>query len=346
MTIYGWDASDFDHDRGMRPTHIRRAADQGIRFFTHKITEGTHVTHQHAGNKLTAARDAGIPFLGAYIVVRSGPSIRAQVDHAIAQIDRQAPWWREHPGWFWQVDLERWPYDSVEPERGVQMCAELERRGRWQAILYAPRWAYGHSIPGEDPLWASHYGSNNTGDFRQLYPGDDSSRWAAYSGRTPAILQYGSRATIGGQRTCDANAFRGTVADFARLINAEEDDMPLTKDDVMTIWRTDGVIRAPGGPDTDPEKNPYWTAESFIQSIRWHAFRAREETIKVRGMVASLVGQDVEAEVRTAIREEFGGLTDAAVAAVRAAVPEANQDTAEAALRAVLGSLDEDEGGV
>lgn len=60
MTIYGWDASDFDHDRGMRATHIRRAAEQGIRFFTHKITEGTHVTHQHAGDKLAAARDAGI----------------------------------------------------------------------------------------------------------------------------------------------------------------------------------------------------------------------------------------------------------------------------------------------
>lgn len=121
---------------------------------------------------------------------------------------------------------------------------------------------------------------------------------------------------------------------------AMEDDMPLTNDDVMTIWRTDGVIRAPGDPESG---NRFWTAESYLQSIRYHARHARLEAVKLRGMVAKLTGEDVEAEVRTAIREEFAGLTDAAVAAVRAALPEANQATAEAALRAVLGSLDEDD---
>lgn len=121
---------------------------------------------------------------------------------------------------------------------------------------------------------------------------------------------------------------------------ALEDDMPLTQDDVMTIWRTDNVIRAPGDPESG---NQFWTAESYLQSIRYHARRAGMETVKVRGMVAKLTGEDVEAEVRTAIREEFTELTEAAVTAVRAAVPEANQATVEAALRAVLGSLNENE---
>src|SRR5690606_30972869 len=45
--IFGWDASDFDHDRGMRAHHIRNAAEGGLSFFTHKVTEGTRTIHTH-----------------------------------------------------------------------------------------------------------------------------------------------------------------------------------------------------------------------------------------------------------------------------------------------------------
>lgn len=215
MTLYGWDASDFDHDRG--PMDMAAAASAGISFFTHKYTESTSTKH-HPQAAMNGARAAGIPFLAAYVVPRSpGPSVAAQAAYLIAYADQVTPWWRTFPGWFWQVDTEHWSYDKVSPAVGAAMCAELRKRTGKATIHYAPRWAYGEGVPGTDPLWASSY-VPGSGDFRTLAGKVTDARWAAYSGRTPAILQYSSSATIGRQPTCDANLFRGSRDDFARLI--------------------------------------------------------------------------------------------------------------------------------
>lgn len=230
MTVtYGWDASDFDWSRGPMDLAAARAA--GIDFFTHKATEGTGTRHVHYGEALGRARAAGIPFLGAYHVVRSGPGIQAQVDYHMAYVNQATPWWRVHPWWFFQCDMERWPYDAVPAQRGVDFCNALAARTGRAVLLYASRGQYGDSIGGSAPLWNASYGTNTPGDFRALYPGDSSSRWARYSGRTPAILQYSSKATIGRQPTCDANAFRGSVQDLARLIGRETDGMSMLFDD-------------------------------------------------------------------------------------------------------------------
>lgn len=238
MTIFGWDASDFDHDRG--PMDMAAARADGIDFYTHKATEGTSTKH-HPGPSLAAARDAGIPFLGCYIVPRSGPSVSSQVDYFLSWVDSQAPWWRTFPGWFWQVDTEHWSYDKVSPQRGHEVAQLLRQRTGKTAIHYAPRWSYGNSVPLGEPLWASSY-VNGPGHYRNLYPGDGSTRWGAYSGRAPVILQYSSSATIGRQPTCDANAFRGTVADFAQLIGAG----PATGGSVIIGGDTMFMIRKDG----------------------------------------------------------------------------------------------------
>ena len=219
-TIFGWDASDFDWDRGPMDLAAARAA--GIDFFTHKATEATSTRHKHYGEALNRARAAGIPFLGAYHVVRSSPSVANQVDYLLKYANEVTSWWPEHPGWFWQCDLEKWSYDSVPPARGVDFCVALAKKTNRAVLLYAPKWAYADSIGGQAPLWASSYVSG-AGQFKALYPGNASSRWGAYSGRTPVILQYSSSATIGRQPTCDANAFRGTIAEFAALIGAGTD---------------------------------------------------------------------------------------------------------------------------
>jgi GH25 family lysozyme M1 (1,4-beta-N-acetylmuramidase) len=218
MTIYGWDASDFDWGRG--PMDLAAARADGIDFFTHKATESTNTQHIHYGEVMNRARAAGVPFLGAYHVVRTG-DIMAQVTYFLAYVNAQTPWWSSFPGWFFQGDLEKWSYDAVAASMGPAFCAEVERRTGKRCVLYAPKWAYGDSIGGSAPLWASAYGSNPAGPYRNAYPGGASPSWGAYSGRTPAILQFGSRATIGRQPTCDINAFRGTVSDFAQLIHGE-----------------------------------------------------------------------------------------------------------------------------
>jgi hypothetical protein len=234
MTIYGWDASDFDWGRG--PMDLAAARADGIDFFTHKATESTNTQHIHYGEVMNRARAAGVPFLGAYHVVRTG-DIMAQISYFLAYVTAQTPWWSSFPGWFFQGDLEKWSYDPVAASMGPAFCAEVERRTSKRCVLYAPKWAYGDTIGGSAPLWASAYGSNPAGPYRNAYPGDASPSWGAYSGRTPAILQFGSQATIGRQPICDINAFRGTVADFAQLIGGEAvlgGGTPLTPEDDLT----------------------------------------------------------------------------------------------------------------
>jgi GH25 family lysozyme M1 (1,4-beta-N-acetylmuramidase) len=245
VTLYGWDASDFDWPRG--PMDLAAARADGIDFFTHKATESTNTQHVHYGEALNRARAAGIPFLGAYHVIRTG-DIMAQVSYFLAYVTAQTPWWSSFGGWFFQADLEKWSYDPVAASMGPAFCAEVERRTGKRCILYAPKWAYGDSIGGSAPLWASAYGANPAGPYRNAYPGDASPSWGAYSGRTPAILQFGSQATIGRQPTCDINAFRGTVADFAQLIGGEQ---PVNQDDADLFVKTLlGWKMSPGGiPD-------------------------------------------------------------------------------------------------
>lgn len=223
MTIFGVDCSDFDWGRG--PMDVAAMARDGIAFMTHKATEGTRTVHTRYGEALNRARAAGIKAMGAYVVPRTPGNnghgtVAAQVDYFLSYLDKQTPWWRDASNFFLQVDLEKWPYDAVAPTIGVQMADLLAAKTGKRVILYAPQWAYGNAITGTHPLWASSYGSNPATHYASAYPGDSSGRWGAYSGRTPAILQYGSKLTVGSQPGMDVNAFRGSVADLLTLIGA------------------------------------------------------------------------------------------------------------------------------
>jgi hypothetical protein len=223
MTIFGWDASDYDWDRG--PMDLGAARRDGIDFFTHKSTESTNIKHAHFGGAVARARDAGIPFIGAYHVVRSPANAAAEVAYCLNYVNSVAPWWRSFPGWFWQVDLEKWPYDAVPASEGEAFADIIESQTGRVAVIYASKGQYGDSLAGTShELWNANYGNNPTGPYRSLYPGDGSVRWGAYSGRVPKILQYGSQCRIGTQNTCDANAFRGTVGDFAAMIGDGVDE--------------------------------------------------------------------------------------------------------------------------
>ena len=232
MTLYLWDASDYDWDRG--PMDLHAAAADGIVGFTHKATEATWIKHIHTGEALARARDAGMEFVGAYHVVRS-TSPAEQVDYFLAYLDQVASWWRTFPGFFLQVDLEILDYDRVTAATGMEFARLLVSAQPKRVITYASRGQYGDSLAGiVTPLWNANYGSNPVAHYPAAYPGDASSRWTAYSGQVPVFLQYGSQLTIGTQPGCDANAFRGTLDDLRALIGApapQEDDM------IAHLWR-------------------------------------------------------------------------------------------------------------
>ena len=208
MTLYFWDASDFDWGRG--PMNLNAAKADGITGFSFKATEGTSVRHTHTGESLRRALNAGFEFIGAYHVVRS-VNVPAQVDYFLSYLDQTAPWWRTFPGFFLQVDLELWPYDQVSASTGKAFAAALVAAQPKRVLTYASRGQYGNSLAGiVTPLWNAAYGNDPAVPYRAAYPGDGSPNWAPYSGWTPVMWQYGSQTIIGTQPTCDCSAYRGT----------------------------------------------------------------------------------------------------------------------------------------
>ncbi|GAA2531831.1 hypothetical protein [Winogradskya humida] len=238
MTIFGWDMSHYD------APGIGKAVGEGIVFITHKAGGDANDAELGAWWAGVRGLDPGKVLLGAYWVQYPGtPAARA--DAFLARLDAVCQGWRDRP-FLLQVDCEKWGgRASTVPSRAeIQaFCRRLtEKCPKLRPVVYGPKWVYGESLKNLGfPLWASSYVEGN-GGFKNLYPGDTSTRWGAYSGQTPAILQYTSRATIGGQTTCDANAFRGTLAELVALAAPgwEDDSMQWT-DDIITnpAWRSD-----------------------------------------------------------------------------------------------------------
>jgi GH25 family lysozyme M1 (1,4-beta-N-acetylmuramidase) len=196
----------------------------GISFMTHKIGEGTSYTDAKFGTFYKRAKAAGIPLLGAYYVNHNGDQ-NAQADRMLTLLDSLAPGWRNGP-FLLQIDAERWADGTPTPAE-VETFAHrlLAKAPQCVPFIYGPKWVYGDRLKGAGvPLWASNYGSNPAETFKAAYPGDKSDRWAAYSGQVPAVLQYASKTTIATQHTCDANAFRGTLAELVALTTPKGED--------------------------------------------------------------------------------------------------------------------------
>lgn len=254
MTIFGTDLSDFDWGRG--PMDLAAMRRDGIDFVSHKATEGTSVRHVHYGTILTRARDAGIPVLGAYHVVRSAGALSAQVKSFTGYLDEATPWWRSHPNFFLQVDLEHWSYDQVAASTGTAFADQLAAATGHAVIIYASKGQYGSALGGGRPLWNANYPVSRAGGYAALYAaagGDTGPGWASYSGRVPVFWQYSSSATIGTQPGCDANAYRGSLQQLLALTApggvvlastiTKGDDMSvfLAIDSQGTVYKCDGM---------------------------------------------------------------------------------------------------------
>ena len=214
MTIFGWDMSHFD------APSLGNAVAEGIAFITHKAGGDATDAELPAWWAGVRTMDPQTVLLGAYWVLLPGnPAGRA--DAFLARLDAACPGWRDRP-FLLQADCEKWNGDAGTVPSKAEIktfCDRLvARMPKLRPVVYGPKWVYGNGLDGLPyPLWASSY-VTGAGGFKALYPGDSSSRWAAYSGQTPAILQFTSSATIGGQTTSDANAYRGTLDQLVTLV--------------------------------------------------------------------------------------------------------------------------------
>lgn len=316
MTIFGSDVSHYDD------ADTTLMFNDGIMFQTHKA--GGDDNDAELAPWWDYVRDLrpGV-LLGAYWVLYPGnPAGRA--DAFLARLDSQCPSWRAHP-FILQVDCEKWNgMDSTVPGLAdiKAFCDRLRLRcPELRPIVYAPRWVYGNSLAGLGyPLWASAY-VNGEGWYRALYPGDSSSKWGSYSGQVPAILQYSSSATIGGQTTCDVNAFRGTLAELTALVAPGWDtDMPIDNADVTKIWKTDGMVGTPSNA-TDQEGNPSRTPAESLQNIEYHVrdtkarILAQEKVLSVLLASVNALSQLDTTDEAAIIAGVLAGLSPEAIAA-------------------------------
>jgi hypothetical protein len=213
----------------------------------------------------------------------------------------------------------------------------------YRPIVYAPKWAYGDTLKGLGyPLWASSY-VDGAGTGSALYAkagGDSSSRWGAYSGQVPAILQFTSSATIAGQTTCDANAYRGTIDQLKALVAPGRTDMSFETDQVPVAY-----------PAKNPA-NPTWAGPAALGSARDLAHEARDNAKAANAGVAALKTQ--VATLGTALMAAINAvaakdsvdevalaheLSTAVAAAVLAGLPEDRDDITVAELTEAIRAL-------
>lgn len=295
MTTYGWDASHYDGVLTL--ADLQRAFKSGVQFFTHKLGEGLGGEDATQGTALAAARDAGFTVLGGYWFCHGEDSPVAEADACLAMATKNEPWWKDFPGWFWQIDAET-ESGHTKPTRAWidSFAARLRATTKKAVITYASAGQYGNTLAGlSTKLWNAHYGSNPVGSPITCYldqGGDKSAGWGTYSGQIPVLLQFGSNVTIAGKTTCDANAFRGTIDQLLALITGESGgggdipvtDIPTTTSNVgPAVINQDGQITNPSfrtdSPlHTPPGTNQYVTLGDMLEIIAYEANVAHTNT--------------------------------------------------------------------
>jgi hypothetical protein len=336
VTIYGWDLSHYDGPDS------RDAVGQGFSFFTHKA--GGDANDAELGTWWDLMKDYRLrALLGAYWVQYPGNPV-TRADMFISRLDSQCPGWRDGP-FILQVDCEIWGGDrgTLPGKADIKaFCDRLRVRcPKLVPVVYAPKWCYGDTLTGLGyPLWASSYVAGS-GAASALYPGDNSSKWAAYSGQVPAILQFTSSAVIAGQTTCDANAYRGTLDQLTALLApgwiAEIDDMSeqdatsaLTKFFAPSGDPADGTYTTRIGRDALNQSvpNPFAGGKTSAWQLMQNTASSAQRTEQVLGAILAGV-QFENAEVPAGAQ----AIADAVLAELDSRTPE---QTA-AALVAVLG---------
>lgn len=316
---------------------------------------GTNYATLHFQQMAKDAKAAGFTLVGGYhnLIKGDQASINRQVDWLRSELDKAGSNWA-------MLDVERyeelvanglWPrWDDVQ-----QFAARWAKVDDRVLAGYIPRWLWeGHLgkpdlrlFPG--PLVSSNYGNNPDRTPKLAYVdrgGDASSGWAAYGGRTPEILQYGSNTNCpGASGQTDSNAFRGTFADLTKLL-LKGNVMTISKEDLEAIreavWKGDNSVQAPrppyNNPDyfdpndpTNPDKgNKWWAGQSAsraaVEDTRKNGVKLDDLAVAVAGIntsVAAIAGIDVPTsqEIVNGVLAGLGQLSAADVAdALKAAL--------------------------
>ena len=185
-----------------------------------KATEGNYYRDSSYAWFKQQATDRGLPFSGYHFLKQEiDPAVQAQYYHDFAG---NVPC---------MLDVETEGSSHATVDQVVAFTLALQRLGGRVWGAYIPRW-YWSQIGGDlsrlTALGAVLISSNYT-SYSDTGPG-----WQPYGGATPVVWQYTST-------PLDTNAFKGTPAELAALINGDNMDpsTPLTFDPRITGWYPD-----------------------------------------------------------------------------------------------------------
>lgn len=232
-TVWGIDISN--HQGVM---DLDRVKSEGFDFIWCKVSEGANYRDPFWPANRDNAKKAGL-ILAGYHYIRTGDPLaqaRTFVEHLG---DRSIPAMLDFEdgsgdiGQFWAVK------EAIE-SLGVKV-----------KLSYIPDWYWERigkpdlsEVPG---LISSEYVSGS-GYASAIYPGDNSSFWKPYGGRTPDILQFTDRALVAGKYV-DANAYRGTPEKLKRLLGYGDDFLSALTDaeqrELLDLARQQAKYRRP-----------------------------------------------------------------------------------------------------
>jgi hypothetical protein len=183
---------------------------------------------------------------------------------------------------------------------------------RWSKVepgrvlgFYIPDWVWDASLDRPSltglrgPLVASEYGTNPAGlGPSALYirqGGDTSDKWHRYGGRSPEILQYGSKCALPGTSGgADINAFRGTFAQLTELLTKKTGatNVPtLDKTDVAVIADTDAVFSNKKFT-TDFATNPELSLDQLLGRLWTDAHDAALRSQDILNRITAMASSD------------------------------------------------------
>lgn len=259
-TTFGLDIS---HHQGA--FDFARAKREGIAFVILKATEGSEFIDNRFVLNLAAARKAGV-MVAAYHYQRANASAAAQVAHIREVVPKDVPVIPDVEAGSGPVSLTR------------DLVTKLRAAGYTVPLSYIPRWYWQQigspSLAGLPPLWSSRYPDNVVGSIADEFADVPASFWDGYGGLPVKLLQFTSSAAIAGRSPIDANAFRGTAAQFAALLGdaPEEDDVKFDDAFDPEVWNdrpgTLGHFLVNQGQDNDAVRLYTDTVEPQLAAAR------------------------------------------------------------------------------
>jgi hypothetical protein len=209
MTLYGTDFSQYnENSQTGKPVPVILLKQQGFSFLSARSSIGTD-TDTHYFHFRNRAHYHKIPF-NAYHYVKAGILPHQQAVHCKSVVGN-IPLFVDCEEGDWSHSLQ-----FIESCRAVKVNV---------VALYLPHWRWSELgspdltgyVTNDLALIASSYGQNINGYASHVYPGDNAPGWNSYGGKTPTILQFGSRIKLDKWSAgVDGDAYKGNVTQLQK----------------------------------------------------------------------------------------------------------------------------------